>query len=294
MAAPRVGFIGFGEVGPVLAAAVAQGGADVRVYDILVDRGQEEVVRSRVRAEGIAITALPELLRESEMVLSTVTTQVAARVASGCAPMLRTGQVYIDLNSTSPAAKQRLQGIVEASGADFVEGAVLGAIGVTGASSRILLTGPKAGEASETLNALGLNTRTFGERIGSASMFKMLRSLFTKGIEALILECLVAGERAGIAKELWAEICETMSERPFEQSAANWICSHAVAHERRYHEMVQVAETMEEMGLEPMMTAGTVALFRRSGELGFEQAFATKPKAMEEVAAFVDQRLREK
>jgi 3-hydroxyisobutyrate dehydrogenase-like beta-hydroxyacid dehydrogenase len=130
-------------------------------------------------------------------------------------------------------------------------------------------------------------------QIGNASMLKMLRSIFMKGIEALILECLVAGQRAGIAADLFADIQQFMDERPFEQLTNSWICSHAVAHERRYHEMLQVAETMGELGLEPLMTAGTVAFFRRSGELGFEQTFDAKPETPEQVVAFVEQRLRE-
>ncbi|MBC7234283.1 MAG: NAD(P)-dependent oxidoreductase [Chloroflexi bacterium] len=292
MSSIAIGFIGFGEVGPVLSAALAEGGAAVRVYDILVDRGQADVLRSRRRAEGIEIISLPELLRESRYILSTVTTQVAEQVARTCAPQLRPGQIYIDLNSTSPKVKQRLQEIIAPSGADFVEGAILGAIGATGAATRILLTGEKAAEASAILNELGLNTCPYGARIGKASLFKMLRSVFMKGIEALILECLVAGRRAGIAEDLFADIGDFMNERPFEQLVNNWLCSHAVAHERRYHEMLQVVETMAELGVEPVMTAGTVAFFRRSGELGFEEAFPRRPDSMDEVVAFVEERLR--
>ena len=36
-------------------------------------------------------------------------------------------------------------------------------------------------------------------------MFKMLRSVFSKGMEALLIEFLVAAERAGIRADLWAE-----------------------------------------------------------------------------------------
>jgi 3-hydroxyisobutyrate dehydrogenase-like beta-hydroxyacid dehydrogenase len=297
MAVIKVGFIGFGEVGPVLAAALIEGGATVDIYDILVDRGQRDVVRARVRAcvgsgDGIRIVTLPELLEDSDLVLSTVTAQVAEQVAAHCAPYLRASQVYIDLNSTSPTVKQRVQAIVEPTGAGFVEGAILGAIAATGAATPILLTGAQAEAVTETLNGLGLNTSAYGTQIGNASMFKMLRSIFMKGIEALILECLVAGQRAGIAADVFADIQRFMDERPFGQLTSGWICSHAMAHERRYHEMLQVAETMGELDLEPLMTEGTVAFFRRSGELGFEDAFDARPESLEEVVAFVEKRLR--
>jgi 3-hydroxyisobutyrate dehydrogenase-like beta-hydroxyacid dehydrogenase len=185
-----------------------------------------------------------------------------------------------------------VQAIVEPTGADFVEGAILGAIAATGAATPILLTGAQAEAVTETLNGLGLNIRAYGTQIGNASMFKMLRSIFMKGIEALILECLVAGQRAGIAADVFADIQRFMDERPFAQLASGWICSHAMAHERRYHEMLQVAETMGELDLEPLMTEGSVAFFRRSGALGFEEAFDARPETLEQVVAFVEKRLR--
>ena len=82
-----------------------------------------------------------------------------------------------------------------------------------------------------------------------------------------------------------------MRHTPFERVAANWVQTHAVAHERRYHEMVQVAETMRGLGLEPIMTAATETFFERSRSLGLGDAFAESPDSMEQVIAFVEQRL---
>jgi hypothetical protein len=63
-------------------------------------------------------------------------------------------------------------------------------------------------------------------------------------MEALLLELLIAGRRAGIDEELWKDITELMSKTPFEKTASNWVQTHAVACERRYYEMLQVIETM--------------------------------------------------
>ena len=54
-------------------------------------------------------------------------------------PHLRPGQTYCDLNSTAPSVKLQLDDLLKPSGAGFVEGAILGAIGVTGAGTHILL-----------------------------------------------------------------------------------------------------------------------------------------------------------
>jgi 3-hydroxyisobutyrate dehydrogenase len=279
----RVGFIGFGEVGAIFSAAVSAGGAEVAAYD---------VVEEKVTAGGAIYRPLAELVECADSVLSTVTTSAARSAARSCLPYLRHGQTYVDLNSTSPAVKLELAGMIEPTGAHFVEGAILGAVGVTGAGTRILIGGPTGQAAAETLTRIGLRAAFYSAEIGKASRFKMLRSIFSKGLEALLLELLIAGERAGIAKDLWEDVAEFMARNPFDRVARNWLQSHAVAYDRRYHEMVQVAEAMREIGVDPVMTAATETFFKRSRGLGLDRAFPAKPASMEEVVAFMEHGLR--
>jgi hypothetical protein len=75
--------------------------------------------------------------------------------------------------------------------------------------------------------------------------------------------------------------------------ADNWVRSHATAYERRYHEMIQVAETVRSLGLEPLMTDATVRFFERSRVLGLSDAFPQKPETMEQVIRHIDNHLEE-
>jgi 3-hydroxyisobutyrate dehydrogenase-like beta-hydroxyacid dehydrogenase len=293
MGAIKVGFIGFGEVGSIFSRAMREAGAEVLVYDVLLDQGERaELLEERIREAGVQAVSLEQMIRNSDYILCTVTTRVAKDAASSCAPYLGPGQVYIDLNSTSPTIKVEVGDIIGPSGADFVEGAILGAVGATGARTRILTAGKKGESAAETLRGLGLNAAHYSPEIGKASTFKMLRSIFSKGLECLILELLVAGKRAGIDSDLWADISLFMAQNPFDRIASNWVCSHAVAHKRRYYEMLQVAETMREIGLEPVMTAGTIAFFERSLDLGLAEAFPSKPDTEDRVIDYLERRLR--
>ncbi|RMF89543.1 MAG: NAD(P)-dependent oxidoreductase [Nitrospinota bacterium] len=289
----KIGFLGFGEVASTLSKPLREHGAQVAAYDILLSQeGGKAILQRRAQDPGIVFLSLPALISHADYLLSTVTTQMATQVAQECAPYLKPGQVYLDLNSTSPAVKITISQIVEATGADFVEGAILGAVGISGARTAILTAGARGKEVAERLTSLGLRVSYYRPEIGKASLFKMLRSIFSKGVEALLLEMLLAGKRAGIARDLWREINELLSQNRFEQVAANWIQSHAVAYERRYHEMVQVSETMREIGVEPVMTAGTIAFFRRSLRLDWETAFREKPTSMDQVIDFLVEQLQ--
>lgn len=284
-----IGFVGFGEVASCFAAQLQAGGAKVLAYDVLMERPEgDAALAARVRGAPPGWRGLAELLAQADLVLSTVTTDVAVAAAKACAPHLRPGQVFVDLNATTPAAKREIAGLVAAAGAQFVEGAILPAVGVMGAKSQVLACGSAAPRVAARLTALGLNVTAYGEEIGRASSFKMLRSVFSKGLEALLVECLLAARRAGVEEEIWREVVATLDAASFEQVGGNWVRSHGTAHERRHHEMVQVEALLRELGLEPWMTHGTVALMRQSVEARLGERFAAAPARATEVIAALD------
>lgn len=251
----RIGLIGFGQVGSLLASVMRGNGAEVTAYDLARDK------------VTVPFLEPEELVARADWILSTVTTQAALEVAGRWAPLLREGQVYLDLNSTSPRVKREIAERIGQSRAAFAEGVILGAVGAEGERVRILTGGPEGRRAAEVLRRYGLNASFFSEQTGQASCFKMLRSVFSKGVEALLIEMLTAARRAGIAAEVFRDLSEFMTAHPFDRVAANWITSHPKACERRYYELRQVKETLRDLGLTPIMTLAAEALFDRSRTL---------------------------
>jgi 3-hydroxyisobutyrate dehydrogenase-like beta-hydroxyacid dehydrogenase len=270
----RIGFIGFGEVARTFAAAMRERGAQISYADVV----------EKQAPAGIARLSLGELVGTCDLVLSTAATHVAVAIAESAAPFLTPRTVYADMNSTSAAVKRRIAAIVGGK-ASFVEGAILSAIGEAGARARILVAGEQAEAFARRMNDLGLvNVQYFSPRVGEASQVKMLRSIFSKGVECLLLEMLVAGRRAGLAEPLWADIVDFMTRHPFQGVAENWVRTHPGACERRFHEMEQVLETLADLGVEPVMTRGTTEFFRRSTAAGLARAFPGKPESVWDVA----------
>ncbi|NIR60242.1 MAG: NAD(P)-dependent oxidoreductase, partial [Gammaproteobacteria bacterium] len=114
----RVAFVGFGEVAAAFSRALAARGAKIRAYD----------VHQRPPVDPVSFMPLADALREASLVLSTVTTSAALQAARQCAPHLKAGQTYVDLNATDPEVKLEIERAIAPSGAAFVEGAILGAI----------------------------------------------------------------------------------------------------------------------------------------------------------------------
>ena len=285
METKKIGFIGFGEVGRTFSQEMKARGAEVYFYDIVNKKPESWIVS----------LPLPDLIGRCDIILSTSSTHVAVEVAQEASGYLTPGKIYVDMNSTSASVKNRIADVIEPSKADFIEGAILSAVGETGPKASILVCGGKAEAVSSMMNHLGLiNLKYFSPKIGEASQVKMLRSVFSKGIECLLLEMLMAGRQAGVAEYLWKDIVDFMTKNSFERVAENWIRTHPVAFERRYHEMVQVVETLKEMGVEPLMTEGAKDFFKRSCALGLEKTFKTKPENFWDVPNYMEMELKSK
>lgn len=278
----------------MFSSALLGNGARVSAFDVLLNReGGSTILDERRKGVAVNFTTLAEVVKTSEVIISTVTTDVALAAARDCSQFLSNGQIYLDLNSTSPHVKVEMARVIGDTGAGFVEGAVLGAVGATGAATKILLGGELAEQYAAVFSKLGLNTVYFSTEIGKASTFKMIRSVFSKGVEALLLEMLLAAKEAGLESELWTDIVDFMESQPFSSIASNWVRTHAVACERRYYEMAQVKGTMNELGVQPIMTSATVDVFRRSVQAGVNSRFTAKADSVGEVIEFLSHYGRE-
>jgi 3-hydroxyisobutyrate dehydrogenase-like beta-hydroxyacid dehydrogenase len=136
----------------------------------------------------------------------------------------------------------------------------------------MLLAGIAAAAVAPTLAALGMRASIAGPEIGAAAAIKMVRSVMIKGIEALTLECFLAAARAGVIDEVansmknnypgldWAKIVPYNLER---------MANHG---ERRAAEMEEAADTLRELGVEPLMATATVKRQREMGQIGTRQS----------------------
>jgi 3-hydroxyisobutyrate dehydrogenase-like beta-hydroxyacid dehydrogenase len=151
----------------------------------------------------------------------------------------------------------------------------------------MMLAGPHAAAAQPMLAALGMKTQIVGDTVGAAAAIKMIRSVMIKGIEALTLECFLAASHAGVVDQVaaslrnnyptldWAKLAEYNIER---------MASHGI---RRAAEMREVADTLRELGIEPLMTAGTIERQQQMGEIG------RKPQIKDAVTKGREEMLRE-
>src|SRR5215468_3606245 len=121
----RIGLIGYGEVGRILAEDLRAKSVTVAMYDVKLEGGAGAQMREHARAHGVTIaSAHAPLAAEADLVISAVTASQAVSVAQACAGGIAAGSFFLDFNSASPGAKIRAARIVDADGGRYVEGAV--------------------------------------------------------------------------------------------------------------------------------------------------------------------------
>ena len=276
-----IGFIGFGEAGSHIAKGLKSSGCSrIVAYDIAADR-----VHQRAVEIGVPLVASNrELAGSAGVIFSTVTCAHAKEAAEETAPYLKPHHIYADLNSVSPAVKQDIDRIVSQTGAGFVEVAVMSPIPPFAQRAPMLLGGKRAMEFAELMTPFGMRLQTVSENIGIAAATKMFRSIIVKGLEALMFECVLAAAPYGADERVFSSLGESIPGIDW-QKLANYMVNRVVVHgERRAREMEEVSETLQSLGIEPIMAEAAARRQDWCARLGIASLFGPDgPKSYQEV-----------
>jgi 3-hydroxyisobutyrate dehydrogenase-like beta-hydroxyacid dehydrogenase len=252
----RIALVGFGEAGGILGHDFASRGLEVSTYDILFDApASREAMLAKARSLKVrAAENLADATADAQLVVSAVTASSALGVAVDLAQLLGTGQVFLDLNSVSPATKQRMANHFAKSPAHFIEAAVMAAFPPQRLKTPILLGGSHASDDAPRLSAIGLNVSVASDRIGVASAVKMCRSVVIKGLEAIAVESMLAARRYGAEDAVLKSLAATFPEMGWQEELPDYLISRVAEHgRRRAEEMREVAQAVRDVGIDPLM-----------------------------------------
>jgi 3-hydroxyisobutyrate dehydrogenase-like beta-hydroxyacid dehydrogenase len=216
--------------------------------------------------------------------MSAVTADQALKAAEQNSPHLTAGQLYADLNSVSPGVKQSIARVIEASGARFAEIAMMAPVPPYGHKVPMLAGGKGAPEFVEKLAPFGMSAEIVSSEVGTAAATKMFRSIIVKGMEALITECVLGATPYNADERVFASLSESFPGIKWKELADYMVGRMVVHGERRAREMEEVAATLREIDIEPIMAEAIVRRMDWSVEAGLKQFFrGESPKNYREV-----------
>jgi 3-hydroxyisobutyrate dehydrogenase-like beta-hydroxyacid dehydrogenase len=256
----RIAIIGFGEAGGIFGCDFAKQGIAVSVFDVLLHSPKaREAMLSKARECGVQTReSVTDCVRDAELAISAVTASSSQDVAKEASKVLRSDQNFLDINSVSPGTKRAIAAHIEKGQGRFVEAAVMAPVPGNRLKVPMLLGGPHAVELAARLQVIGVNASAASERIGVASAVKMCRSVMIKGIEALAVECLFAARRYGAEEAVLASLAATYPQMGWQDRLPDYLVSRVAEHgKRRAAEMREVAQALNDVGIDPMMAEAT-------------------------------------
>lgn len=239
---------GLGEAGSIISSDLLSAGISVRAYDpapVITPAGV-----SRFEDPGEAVAGV-------DAVLALTAASDAATALAQSFEQIPQNALYADFSTGSAGLKRKLAEKSAGRGIAFADIALMEIVPGKGIRTQALAAGTGADRFVKSFLPLGMPVESLGTRAGDAAIRKLLRSVFTKGLAAVIIEALRGAEAAGLSEWLWQNISAEITQAD-ERLLGRLVMGSEAHAERRLHEMEASAVLLRELGIEPLMTDSTV------------------------------------
>lgn len=278
----RIGIIGAGEVGLTYARPWAAAGHEV----VLCDLKPSTAATAFAEQSGQDIRAsVAELAPECDVVVSCVFGTVSLVVAEQALARMATEALYVDMTTADPALIRTAADSAAQRGIGYVDVAILGAIALTHAKTNLLGAGTGIDRALTLFSAIDAPLKPVEEgAAGDAAALKILRSVFTKGLEALTIECFMAAEKQGVSEKLHDALSD-IDQASLRDFLGALIRTHVLHAPRRLKEVEEAERQLLAAGMPVAVLPGVKTLFKRTADQiavqPIHSASPTLPQAFE-------------
>jgi 3-hydroxyisobutyrate dehydrogenase-like beta-hydroxyacid dehydrogenase len=241
-----IAILGIGEAGGTLARDLIVAGVHVRGWD----------PEPRMIPDGLDFASSnPAAASGAEIVLSVNWASVAMDVATEVAPVLQPGQLYADLNTAAPQLKRDIAPIIEATGALFVDAALMDPVPPRGLRTQVYASGSGAEVFARKMSPLGMPVTFLNDEAGNAATHKLVRSIMYKGVAAVIIECLEAAQALNMTEYARAQMLKII----YDEAMIDRFVSGSIKHaKRRVEEMEAVVEMLNSIGVSSFTSQASI------------------------------------
>lgn len=275
----NIAIIGMGEVGRCYAKALHAAGYELSVCEAKPSQAALDFAYST----GNAIQPAPGAwLAGATWVLSCVTGSQALPVVEQTLPHLGQGASIADFTTASPDVKRQAARLAKEHGFRYVDTAIMGAISLNWERTPLLLSGDGADELQGLLEKAGGRIRVIENgAAGDAISLKILRSVFTKGMEALSVELLMSAEKQGVRQKLYEQLSD-IDETPLRDFLDMLVRTHVVHAARRAHEVHDARQELAAQNLPSIVLPGVEERFRETAKELEKHAIGTANPTVED------------
>ena len=283
----NIGFIGFGEAAYCICTGLKQEGiTGIAVYDIMMGNS---IVGPRITAQVEQIgaklcTCSCEVAQQSDVLFSAVPCTQSVLVAKEICHAIKPGTLYADLTASAPWEKEEIWELVCNRDVLFVDAAMLGSVPLDLHKVPIIASGNGASAFFKAMNPYGMQIEIVGEKAGEASAIKLVRSIYMKGMSAIMFEMMRAAEAYGVAEKVISSISKSMDHIPFEAHLNRLITGMAIHAKRRSVELNNSVNMQEKLSLDHIMSSAAQYTHDLIEQKGLPQKYnGIRPKNWQQV-----------
>jgi 3-hydroxyisobutyrate dehydrogenase-like beta-hydroxyacid dehydrogenase len=226
-----VGFIGFGKVARNLVKLIT---SDDVTFITSFEGRSSKTIENITDCDVEVLDSFREVALKSDILISAASPKVAREISEKYGIFAK--GIYLDLNNISPDTTFEIDGNVD----NLVDGAIIGKID---SENPVLYL---SGENAEELLFLDgfIQTEIISDRIGDASILKMLRSSYTKTLSALLIESTEIASQYGLEDEFF-EVLSLSEGDDFKEKSNSRISNTLNNSKRKCEELEEIIDYFE-------------------------------------------------
>ncbi len=203
----KLGFIGLGNMGSRIAKRLLDHGYQLTGYDLDAAKAQPLGAQGGIVAKGI-----PELLENSDVVLTCLTNDEAVEsvftASEGIFAGARPGTIVLEMSTISPQTSRELHALGAKRSIEVMDVAISGSTPAAEEGALTLLVGGNRElfrAAKPIFQAIAKQFHLLGDSGSGTTMKLVVNTLLGVGMQA-IAEAVVLGEKAGLDRERLLEV----------------------------------------------------------------------------------------
>lgn len=271
----KIGFIGFGEAAFCICSGLHQEGVEgITAYDTLATHEtMGPAVRQRAEQAGVVLCeSVAKVAEQADMLFAAVPSSYTLDVCKTVLPYLHSGQIYADVSASTPKTKKEIWALLEKTGVLFTDAAMLGSLPQDKHRVPITASGNGALAFHKAMTPYGMRITCVEGGAGAASAIKLVRSIYMKGMAALMVEMLSAADAYDVTDAVVDSIAKSMDGIAFTDHLKRLVTGTAIHAKRRAAELKGSIQMLDECGIDDAMTVAS----KHKHELMEEYRFSEK------------------
>jgi 3-hydroxyisobutyrate dehydrogenase-like beta-hydroxyacid dehydrogenase len=275
----NIGFIGFGEAAFNIAQGLGtEGITGIRAFDAMMDDPvMGKLVHARAKEANVDLMASAvDIAKWSDTIFAAVPSSFTLGVCEDIKSFLHADKMYIDVSASAPNIKIKIWELIKDSGVLFVDAAMLGSLPKDQHKVPITASGNGAAAFQVRMAPYGMRITLAGEQAGAASAIKLVRSIYMKGIAALMIEMLEAATAYGVEEDVIASLAKSMDGIAFTAHLERLVKGTGIHCKRRAAELKGSLQLLKDKGIASDMTVAAKHRTEALEQYGFAERFVDK------------------